>query len=103
MVASTTCPSCAIHNHLLDLDCEVKSDSSESAILELPLIVIEYKKASYSETQGENQHWLYCMALLQFLEAIGITNYPIYSVLAEGPQVMLSSAQIKDGVVHIFE
>ncbi|KAI0918097.1 hypothetical protein AcV5_002870 [Taiwanofungus camphoratus] len=120
MVASTTCPSRAIHNRFreerkdpvsllteslkgLGFDCKVKSDSSESAILELPLIVIEYKKASYSETQGENQHRLYCTALLRFLEAIGITDYPIYSVLAEGPQATLSSARIRNGVVHIFE
>ncbi|KAI0940459.1 hypothetical protein AcW1_003650 [Taiwanofungus camphoratus] len=117
MVASTKCPSRAIHNHLceerkgsvsslieslkgLAFDCK---DSSESAILELPLIVIEYKKASYSQTQGENQHRLYFTALLRFLEAIGITDYPIYSVLAEGPQATLSSARINDGVVHIFE
>ncbi|KAI0930689.1 hypothetical protein AcV5_007338 [Taiwanofungus camphoratus] len=75
---------------------------SES-ILELPLIFAEYKKATTTVAQGTNQHRMYCVAAARFLESLGITNYPIFSVVTDGPQAVLASAWTKQGRVYIFE
>ncbi|EED81527.1 predicted protein [Postia placenta Mad-698-R] len=77
--------------------------SSIEKALELPLLLIEYKKTETDRVKGQNQHRLYCTAAARFLETIGITKVPIFSVVSDGASVVLTTAWVNDGVVQIFE
>lgn len=72
--------------------------SSIEEALELPLLLIEYKKTETDRVQGQNQHRLYCTAAARFLETIGITKFPIFSVVSDGPRTVLATACVNDGV-----
>ncbi|EED77609.1 predicted protein [Postia placenta Mad-698-R] len=75
----------------------------ETSYLELPLILVEYKRPTTSYEQGQNQRRLYCTSAARFLEAIGIVEFPIFSVLSDGPYTVLATTWVKDGIVQIFE
>lgn len=70
----------------------------ETSYLELPLILVEYKRPTTSCEQGQNQRRLYCTSAARFLEAIGIVEFPIFSVLSDGPYTVLATTWVKDGV-----
>lgn len=81
-------------------------DVSNTEYLDLPLIIVEYKRPSDTHTddiQGQNQRRIYCVSAARFLEAIGIDEFPIFSVLSDGPLTVLAVTWAKDGVVRIFE
>ncbi|KAI0918089.1 hypothetical protein AcV5_002865 [Taiwanofungus camphoratus] len=86
-----------------DLGVSVQPKGPSESVLELPLIFAEYKKATTTIAQGTNQHRMYCTAAARFLESLGITNYPLFSVVTDGPQAVVASAWIKQGRVYIFE
>ncbi|KAH7918445.1 hypothetical protein BV22DRAFT_1041778 [Leucogyrophana mollusca] len=47
----------------------------------LPVLVAEYKKSASTVFQSMNQTRIYCVSSLKFLEAIGITNQPIFGLV----------------------
>ncbi|KAH7923387.1 hypothetical protein BV22DRAFT_1093049 [Leucogyrophana mollusca] len=56
----------------------------------LPVLVAEYKKKSASTVfQSMNQTRIYCVSSLKFLEAIGITNQPIFGLVVSGTKGVL--------------
>ncbi|KAH9929306.1 hypothetical protein B0H21DRAFT_700160, partial [Amylocystis lapponica] len=79
------------------------SPPTSGAVLELPLLVVNYKKASTDVAKFTNRHRIYSVAAVKFLEDIGITDFPVFSALTDGPKVSLPSAWLTDEIVHIFE
>ncbi|KAF9802488.1 hypothetical protein IEO21_09891 [Rhodonia placenta] len=73
-------------------------DVSNTEYLDLPLIVVEYKRPSDTHTDHINQRRIYCVSAARFLEAIGIDEFPIFSVLSDGPLTVLAVTWAKDGV-----
>ncbi|KAF8546704.1 hypothetical protein OG21DRAFT_1472941 [Imleria badia] len=72
--------------------------------LELPILTVEYKKASNSMMKGTNQVRMYLTASVKFLQAVGITNIPVYGVQTDGPVVVLPAAVLQDdNFVYLFE
>jgi len=68
--------------------------------LELPILTVEYKKASDSLMKGTNQVRMYLTASVKFLQAVGISNIPVYGVQTDGPIVVLPAAIIRDDNVR---
>ena len=68
--------------------------------LELPILVVEYKKASDNMMKGTNQVRMYLTASVKFLQAVGITNTPVYGVQTDGPIVVLPAAILRDDNVR---
>ena len=85
----------------------------DTTCLELPILTVEYKKASDNLMKGTNQLRMYLAASVKFLQAIGITNVPVYGVQTDGPIVVLPAAVLRDdnvrtlslfsGDVHFFD
>ncbi|KAI6008102.1 hypothetical protein F5J12DRAFT_936555 [Pisolithus orientalis] len=74
-------------------------------LLDLPLITVEYKKTSGSLVQAMNQLRMYLTALVKFLQAMGVMDFPVYGVEANGSVVSLPVAvlQSDENIVHLFE
>ena len=74
--------------------------AKEKAILELPILVGEYKRVKDEKDRGTgtNQLRMYLTSSVKFLEAIGITRVPVYGVQTEGPIAAISAAVMKNGV-----
>ena len=68
--------------------------------LELPILTAEYKKGSDSLMQGTNQVRMYLTASVKFLQAVGITNVPVYGIRTDGPIVVLPAAVLRDDNVR---
>lgn len=75
----------------------------ETTYLDLPLILVEYKGPATNHVQSQNQRRLHCTSAARFMEAIGITEFPIFSVVSDGPLAVLATTWVKDGIVQIFE
>lgn len=76
---------------------------SNNVRLELPVLAVEYKRASDSAMKGTNQLRMYLTASVKFLQAIGIKNVPVYGAQTSGPLVVLPVAILKDdGVRRMF-
>lgn len=75
---------------------------SDATRLELPILTVEYKKASDNVMKGTNQLRIYLTASVKFLQAIGITNVPVYGVQTDGPIVVLPAAVLRDDDVRSF-
>ena len=71
-----------------------------STRLELPILTVEYRKASDSLMKGTNQLRMYLTASVKFLQAVGITNIPVYGVQTDGPIVVLPAAVLRDDNVR---
>jgi len=87
-----------------------KKSANAMQTLELPIVLVEYKtdggeiEGQYIPPKGANQHRMYCTAATRFLEAVGITEYPVFSVICDGPLAMLTVAWAdKEGIVHVAE
>ena len=73
---------------------------SDATCLELPILTVEYKKASDNLMKGTNQLRMYLTASVKFLQAVGITNVPVYGVQTDGPIVVLPAAVLRDDNVR---
>ncbi|KAF9803916.1 hypothetical protein IEO21_09521 [Rhodonia placenta] len=71
----------------------------EMTHLDLPLILVEYKGLAMNHVQSQNQRRLHCTSAARFMEAIGIIEFPIFSVLSDGPLAVLATTWVKDGMV----
>lgn len=69
--------------------------------LDLPLIVVEYKKPGDASLliKGTNQIRMYFTACLKFLQAVGITGFTVYGVLTDGPRAALLAAVMDENGV----
>ena len=76
------------------------NNAQEKAILELPILVGEYKRVKDDKDRGTgtNQLRMNLTSSIKFLEAIGITGVPVYGVQTEGPIAAVSAAVMKNGV-----
>ena len=74
----------------------------DATCLELPILTVEYKKASGSLMQGTNQVRMCLTASVKFLQAAGITNVPVYGVQTDGPIVVLPAAVLRDDNVRVL-
>ena len=72
----------------------------DTAYLELPILIVEYKKDSDNLMKGTNKLRMYLTASVKFLQAVGITNIPVYGVQTDGPIVVLPAAVIRDDSVR---
>ena len=72
----------------------------EQAVLDLPILVGEYKKPTDDKDRGTgtNQSRMNLTSSVKFLEVIGITGVPVYGIQMEGPIATISVAVMKDGV-----
>ena len=72
----------------------------QEGVLELPILVGEYKKPRDVKDRGTdtNQLRMYLVSSVKFLEAIGITGVPVYGMQTEGPIAAISAAVMKNGV-----
>lgn len=68
--------------------------------LELPILTVEYKKTSDHLMKGTNQVRMYLTASVKFLQAVGITNVPVYGVQTDGPIVVVPAAVLRDDDVR---
>ena len=68
--------------------------------LELPILTVEYRKASDSLIKGTNKLRMYLTASVKFLQAVGITNIPVYGVQTDGPIVVLPAVVLRDDNVR---
>ncbi|KAH7923386.1 hypothetical protein BV22DRAFT_1093046 [Leucogyrophana mollusca] len=67
-----------------------RSQRNHDLDLLLPVLVAEYKKKSASSVfQSMNQTRIYCVSSLKFLEAIGVTNQPVFGLVVCGTQGVL--------------
>ncbi|KAH9929314.1 hypothetical protein B0H21DRAFT_700154 [Amylocystis lapponica] len=73
------------------------------AMLELPLLVLKHKPPDGESAKCINQNRMYSVAIARFLEAVGITDFLVFSALSDGPQVLLPGVCVKEGIVYIFE
>ena len=73
------------------------TDKKKSTALGLPILVGEYKRSTDGTARetGTNQLRMYLTASVKYLEAIGITDVPVYGVQTEGPIAVFSAAVIK--------
>ncbi|KAF8545941.1 hypothetical protein OG21DRAFT_1589690 [Imleria badia] len=78
--------------------------AADATRLELPILAVNYKKASDSMTKGTNQLRMYLTASVKFLQAVGITDVPVYGVQTDGPIVVLPAAVLRDdSFIYLFE
>jgi hypothetical protein len=63
--------------------------------LELPILTVEYRMASDSLLKCTNQLRMYLTASVKFLQAVGITNIPVYGVQTNSPVVVLQAAVLR--------
>ncbi|EED77270.1 predicted protein [Postia placenta Mad-698-R] len=75
----------------------------EMTYLDLLLILIEYKGLAMNHIQSQNQRCLHCTSAARFMEAIGIIEFPIFSVLLDGPLAVLATTWVKDGHMASFD
>jgi hypothetical protein len=68
--------------------------------LELPILTVEYKRASDHLIKGTNQVRMYLTASVKFLQAVGIMNVPVYGVQTDGPIVVIPAAVLRDDDVR---
>ena len=76
------------------------TDNKEQAVLELPILVGEYKKPP--DVRGlqisTNQIRMHLTASAKFLEAVGISGIPVYGIQIDGPIASISASVVKKGV-----
>ena len=72
----------------------------EQVVLDLPILVGEYKRPADDKGRGigTNQLRMNLTSSVKFLEAVGITGVPVYGVQMEGPIAAISAAVMKNGV-----
>lgn len=77
----------------------------DATLLDLPIVAVEHKKKSDHLAKTMNQLRMHLTALVKFLQTIGITNFPVYGVEADGPNVSLPTAVLRgdDNIVYLFE
>ncbi|KAF8123307.1 hypothetical protein EV363DRAFT_1180446 [Boletus edulis] len=115
-------PSSSISTSMQSLDKEQVDSDSENSVdmlthktqqlqlgpvatyLELPILAVEYRKVSDDLVKGTNQLRMYLTASVKFLQAVGITNAPVYGVQTDGSVVVLPAAVLRDdNFVYLFE
>lgn len=68
--------------------------------LELPILNVEYKKASDNMIKGTNQLRMYLTASVKFLKAVGIKNFAVYGVQTDGSIAVVPAAVLRDDGVR---
>ena len=76
------------------------SDSSPSvhgvSYLDLPAVVVEWKKEGGTIQQAMNQHSVNHVTAAWFLEACGITEFPVFGITSDGPVLTLDYTFVHD-------
>ncbi|KIO14435.1 hypothetical protein M404DRAFT_5804 [Pisolithus tinctorius Marx 270] len=77
----------------------------DATLLDLPIVAVEHKKKSNHLAKTMNQLRMHLTASVKFLQTIGITNFPVYGVEADGPNVSLPTAVLRgdDNIVYLIE
>ncbi|KAF8628281.1 hypothetical protein AX17_006015, partial [Amanita inopinata Kibby_2008] len=90
----------ALDTELQDMKIGNKSDS---ASLELPVIIVEHKKQSEEPEKATNIR-MYLISAVKFLETLGISGVPIFGIQTDSRYAFFPAAVIKDdGIIHLFE
>ncbi|KAH9933529.1 hypothetical protein B0H21DRAFT_82739 [Amylocystis lapponica] len=90
----------SVHNTHSERASEVDSD------LLLPVLVVEYKKKGQAaEEKATNQHRMYSTAIAQFLHEVGIDDFAIFSLVADGTvgNLAMSWYSGQDKRIYIME
>ncbi|THH12590.1 hypothetical protein EW146_g7549, partial [Bondarzewia mesenterica] len=76
----------------------------DSHALLLPTLVVEYKKQD-SVTKPINQGRMYLVSAVTFLAAVGITNYPVFGLITDGADgvVTLAWYSEKQDKIYVME
>ena len=73
---------------------------SDTTRVELPILTVEYKKASDNVIKGTNQTRMYLTASVKFLKAVGINNFAVYGVQTDGSIAVVPAAVLRDDGVR---
>ncbi|THH13655.1 hypothetical protein EW146_g6587 [Bondarzewia mesenterica] len=76
----------------------------DSQALLLPTLVVEYKKQD-SVTKPINQGRMYLVSAVTFLAAVGITNYPVFGLITDGADGVVTVAWYseKQDKIYVME
>ena len=91
-------------NNVTNSSAQLQSSGIEGtkaqSILELPIFFGEYKRSTnMSGRQTDtNQMRMFLTASVKYLDALGITNFPVYGVQTEGPIAAIHAAVMKGEV-----
>ena len=66
-----------------------ETDSDDTKYLVLPVLVAEWKAESVTREAAVNQHRMNHAAATRFLESLGITNFPVFGLISDGPRCTL--------------
>ncbi|EKM61483.1 uncharacterized protein PHACADRAFT_248126 [Phanerochaete carnosa HHB-10118-sp] len=61
-------------------------------LLQLPVLVAEWKKEGGDAEQAANQHYIDLVASVKFLQVCGITDCPVFGLRSDGPILLLDYA-----------
>ncbi|KAH9933540.1 hypothetical protein B0H21DRAFT_760099 [Amylocystis lapponica] len=77
-----------------------------NADLLIPFMVVEYKRrSSNSAYQAGNQHRLYAISAVRFLQTIGVTDIPVFGLIAQGSVAVLACTwySSKDDCIYVMD
>lgn len=80
---------------------ELEQNVSKDAFLDLPMFVVEYKKADEDRHKATNQSRMYLVACVKFLAALGIVDFPVWGAQTDGSKVVLIAAIQKSSSVPV--
>ena len=68
------------------------------SLLHLPVLIAEWKKEGSNIAQALNQESMNLVAAARFLEACGITDFPVFGLISDGPVLNLDYAYSGDEI-----
>ncbi|KAH9933541.1 hypothetical protein B0H21DRAFT_813624 [Amylocystis lapponica] len=68
----------------------------------LPVLLVEYKKKDTDGFQAANQHRLYSCSAVRFVQAVGITDFPVFSLITRGSVGLLFMTWYSGKDEHIY-
>lgn len=75
---------------------EPERRAPRDAFLDLPILVVEYKKADEDRRKVTNQLRMHLVACVKFLAALGIVGFPVYGAQTDGSKVVFIAASQKN-------
>lgn len=69
-----------------------KSKPFAGDVLQLPVLIAEWKKEGGDAEQVTNQHYIDLVASVRFLQVCGITDFPVFGLRSNGPILYLDYA-----------
>ncbi|EKM61422.1 uncharacterized protein PHACADRAFT_248016 [Phanerochaete carnosa HHB-10118-sp] len=75
-----------------DKETFAKPKSVTADLLQLPVLIAEWKKEGGDAEQVANQHYIDLVASVKFLQVCGITDFPVFGLRSDGPILLLDYA-----------